>query len=177
MLGLRNIEAHVSCMRRLPLQAFVCSAALMAVALPAASSTTRTTTFQVSLVISDDCAISANALSFGTNGVLSANINQSTTLNVTCTNTTPYSVGLDAGSVSGSTVNVRLLGNGSATVQFQLYSDSAHTTLWGNTVGTNTVGGTGTGSAQSLTVYGVVPAQITPVANTYTSTVTASVTF
>jgi len=155
----------------------VATGILLAAALPAAASTTKTTTFQVSLVISNDCAISANALSFGTSGVLSADINQSTTLSVTCSNTTPYSVGLDAGSVSGSTVNLRLLGNGSATVQFQLYSDSAHTTLWGNTAGTNTVSGTGTGSAQSLTVYGVVPAQITPAANTYTSTVTASVTF
>jgi spore coat protein U-like protein len=152
-------------------------ATLLAVALPAAASTTKTTTFQVSLVISNDCAISATALSFGSSGVLSANINQSTTLSVTCSNTTPYSVGLDAGSVSGSTVTTRLLGNGAATVQFQLYSDSAHTTVWGNTPGTNTVSGTGTGGAQSLTVYGEVPAQGTPAANTYTSTVTASVTF
>jgi spore coat protein U-like protein len=151
--------------------------ALLAVALPAAATTTKTTTFQVSLVISNDCAISATALSFGTSGVLSANINQSTTLSVTCSNTTPYNVGLDAGSVSGSTVTARLLSNGAATVDFQLYSDSAHTTVWGNTLGTNTVSGTGTGSAQSLTVYGVVPAQSTPAANTYTSTVTASVIF
>jgi spore coat protein U-like protein len=154
-----------------------CLGALLTLAPPAPASTTKTTTFQVSLVISNDCEISATALSFGTSGVLSANINQSTTLSVTCSNTTPYSVGLDAGSVSGSTVATRLLNNGAATVQFQLYSDAAHTTIWGNTIGTNTVSGTGTGSAQSLTVYGVVPAQITPAANTYTSTVTASVTF
>lgn len=147
------------------------------VTLPASASTTRTTTFQVSLVISNDCAISATALSFGTSGTLSANIDQSATLSVTCSNTTPYSVGLDAGSVSGSTVATRLLGSGAATVQFQLYSDSSRTTVWGNTLGTNTVSGTGTGSSQSLTVYGEVPPQATPAANTYTSTVTASVTF
>jgi spore coat protein U-like protein len=152
-------------------------ALLAAVALPASASTTKTTTFQVSLIISNDCAISATALSFGTTGVLSASLNQSTTLTVTCSNTTPYSVGLDAGSVAGSTVATRLMGNSGATVQFQLYSDSAHTTVWGNTIGTNTVGGTGTGNAQSVTVYGEVPAQATPAANTYTSTVTASVTF
>jgi spore coat protein U-like protein len=173
--NLRSFEVMSSTIWRCA--ALVCLGVLLVVAAPAPASTTKTTTFQVSLVISNDCAISANALSFGTSGVLSASINQSTTLSVTCSNTTPYSVGLDAGSVSGSTVTTRLLGNGSATVQFQLYSDSARTTVWGNTTGTNTVSGTGTGSAQSLTVYGEVPAQSTPAANTYTSTVTASVTF
>jgi spore coat protein U-like protein len=108
---------------------------------------------------------------------LAAAINQTTTLSVTCSNTTPYNVGLDAGNASGSTVAARLLANGAATVGFQMYSDSGRSTVWGNTIGTNTVSGTGTGSAQTLTVYGQVPAQATPTANTYTSTVTASITF
>jgi len=60
---------------------------------------------------------------------------------------------------------------------FQLYSDSAHTQVWGNTIGTNTVTGTGTGTAQTLTVYGRVPQQSTPAAGTYTSTITATITF
>ena len=77
----------------------------------------------------------------------------------------------------GSTVGSRLLGNGTATVQFQMYQDSARSILWGNTLGTNTVSGVGNGTAQSITVYGQVPTQTTPAASTYTSTVTASVTF
>lgn len=149
----------------------------LGLALSASASTTKTTTFLVSLVINSDCSISANPLNFGSSGVLAANVTQTTSLSVTCSNTTPYNIGLDAGSVSGSTVTTRLLANGATTVQFQLYSDSGHTTVWGNTIGTNTVSGTGDGNAQSLTVYGVVPPQTTPAANTYTSTVTASVTF
>ena len=70
---------------------------LATAALPTSASTTKTTTFQVSMVISNDCAISASALSFGTNGVLSANIDQSTTLSVTCSNTTPLSAGYQHG--------------------------------------------------------------------------------
>jgi spore coat protein U-like protein len=69
------------------------------------------------------------------------------------------------------------LSNGTATVQYQLYSDSGRSVVWGNTIGTNTVSGTGNGSAQTLTVYGQVAPQTTPAASTYTSTVTASVTF
>jgi spore coat protein U-like protein len=143
----------------------------------AEASTTLTTTFQVSLTITSSCVISANPLNFGSSGVLSATVAQSTTLNVTCTNTTPYSIGLDAGNATGSTVNARLLSSGTANVSYQLYSDTGRTTVWGNTIGTNTISGTGSGSVQSLTVYGAVPAQTTPAAGSYTSTVTMSVTF
>lgn len=143
----------------------------------AQASTTRTATFLVSLTLTSDCQISTNPLNFGSNGVIQTAINQTTTLSVTCTNTTPYNIGLDAGNVTGSTVAARLLGNGAATVGFQMYSDSGRSVVWGNVIGTNTVTGTGTGSAQTLTVYGQVPVQSTPAAATYTSTVTMSVTF
>ena len=91
-------------------------------------------------------------------------------------------VGLDAGTVTGSTVASRLMagtatGNTTTTVDFQLYQDAGRTTIWGNTQGTNTVAGTGTGAAQSITVYGQVPAQATPKPDTYQTTVTATVYF
>ena len=143
----------------------------------AQASTTESATFLVSLTVTSDCQVSTNPLNFGNSGVLQSAINQSATLSVTCSAATPYNIGLDAGSVSGSTVTTRLLGNGSATVQYQLYSDSAHSVVWGNTVGTNTLTGTGNGAIQSLTVYGQVPPQTTPSAATYSSTVNMSVTF
>ncbi|WP_423371849.1 Csu type fimbrial protein [Burkholderia sp. LMG 32019] len=146
------------------------------------SNGTATSTFNVTLTVQPNCAITANPLAFGTNGVLSAAITQQTTLSVTCTNTTPYNVGLDAGQVTGSTVASRLMagtatGNTTTTVGFQLYQDAGRTTVWGNTQGTDTVAGTGTGSAQSFTVYGQVPAQTTPKPDTYQTTVTATVYF
>jgi spore coat protein U-like protein len=58
-----------------------------------------------------------------------------------------------------------------------LYSNAGRTTVWGNTVGTDTVAGTGTGATQSLTVYGRVPVQSTPGAGTYTDTVITTVTY
>jgi spore coat protein U-like protein len=67
--------------------------------------------------------------------------------------------------------------NGAATVSYSLYSNAARTTNWGNTVGTDTVAGTGTGSNQSYTVYGSVPAQTTPAPATYTDTITVTVTY
>jgi spore coat protein U-like protein len=146
------------------------------------SNGTATATFTVSLTLQANCSISANPLNFGTNGVLGTAINQQTTVSVTCTNTTPYNVGLDAGSVTGSSVTNRLLagtatGNTTTTVGFQLFQDAGRTVIWGNTQGTNTVAGTGSGSAQPLTVYGQVPTQATPRPDTYQATVTATVYF
>ncbi|WDD94930.1 spore coat U domain-containing protein [Burkholderia sp. FERM BP-3421] len=145
------------------------------------SNGTATGTFGVTLTIQANCTIAANPLAFGTTGVLTTAINQTTTLSVTCSNATPYNVGLDGGSVLGSTVTNRVLAGSLllnlAVVNYQLYQDAGHTTIWGNTQGTNTLGGTGSGSTQTLTVYGQVPAQTTPQNDTYQSTITASVFF
>ncbi|RQR37723.1 MULTISPECIES: spore coat U domain-containing protein [unclassified Burkholderia] len=146
------------------------------------SNGTATAQFNVTLTIQANCAIAANPLAFGTSGVLTSALNQQTTVSVTCSNSTPYNIGLDAGSVSGSTVASRLMGgttsgNTGTTVGYQLYQDSSHTTIWGNTQGTDTVGGTGNGSAQILSVYGQVPTQATPKPDTYQATVTATVYF
>lgn len=146
------------------------------------SNGTNTATFNVTLTLQANCSITANPLNFGSTGVLSTAINQQTTLSVTCSNTTPYNVGLDAGTVTGSTVASRLMagtttGNTSTTVAFEMYQDAGHATLWGNTQGTNTEGGTGTGAAQVITVYGQVPSQTTPTPDTYQTTVTATVYF
>jgi spore coat protein U-like protein len=147
----------------------------------AAYAATKTTTFTVTLTLQNDCNIAATPLSFGTSGVIAANIDQTTTVTVTCTNAATYNVGLDAGAVTGSTIANRLMAGAAGTpvptVAYQLYRDAARTLIWGNTVGTDTLGGTGNGAAQPLTVYGRVAPQTTPAAGTYTATVTATITF
>jgi spore coat protein U-like protein len=159
-----------------------CTAALAACFLTAwagssqAASTTSTFTTQVAITAT--CTInSASTLDFGTQGVLAANVDQTSTIQVTCTNTTPYNIGLNAGTGSGATVAVRKLTSGGATVNYSLYSDSGRATVWGNTVSTDTVAGTGNGSAQSYTVYGRIPAQTTPAPGNYTDTITVTVTY
>src|SRR5262245_3118918 len=139
---------------------------------------TATSTFQVQVAITATCTInSASTLNFGTQGVLSANVDQTSTIQVTCTNTTPYNIGLDAGTGSGATVAVRKLTSSGNTVNYTLYSDTGRTTVWGNTVSTDTVAGTGNGSAQSYTVYGRIPTQTTPAPGNYADTITVTVTY
>ena len=94
--------------------------------------------------------------------MLIANVDQTSTLQVQCTNTTPYNIGLDAGTGTGATVAVRKMTGGGNTVNYSLYSDSGRATVWGATIGTNTVAATGNGAAQSYTVYGRIPPQTTP---------------
>nr|WP_315401162.1 spore coat U domain-containing protein [uncultured Duganella sp.] len=141
----------------------------------------KTIPFDVTLKIVADCTIAALPLDFGqTQGVLASAVSVNTTLNIVCTNTTPYNVGLNAGTGTGSTTAARVMsgttGGNTSTVAFNLYQNNGNTN-WGNNQGTDTHSGTGSGAQQTLTVYGVVPAQNTPQPDTYKSTITATVYF
>ena len=154
--------------------------AIAIVILPASAAQAASTTsqFSVSMTINSSCTIvSTAALNFGSQGVLTSAVPQTTTLQVQCTNTTAYNIGLDAGTGSGATVAARKMTSGSNTVTYSLYSDSGHTTVWGNTIGTNTVSATGNGAAQTYTIYGQVPAQTTPAPGSYSDTITVTVTY
>ena len=72
---------------------------------------------------------------------------------------TTYNVGLNAGTGIGATVAARKMSSGASTLVYTLYSNSTRTTVWGNTVGTDTVSCAGTGIVQNYTVYGRAPAQ------------------
>jgi len=144
-----------------------------------ASAATATGSFNVRVTIATTCQVtSATDLDFGSAGVLAANIDQQSTITVTCTNTTPYTIALDKG-VNGSSVTTRQLKGGpsNALVNYSLYSNAGRTTNWGQTVGTDTVAGTGNGSDQAYTVYGRIPPQTTPEPGTYTDTINITINY
>jgi len=144
----------------------------------ASHAASTTTTFAVQATVTATCTInSASTLNFGSVGVLASNVDQSSTIQVTCTNTTPYNIGLDAGTGSGATVAVRKLSSGGATINYSLYTSNAYSTVWGTTVGTDTQTGTGNGSAQSYTVFGRIPPQTSPAPGSYADTITVTVTY
>ncbi len=164
--------------RRNALAAFVLFLLAVALSPQAAQAATATTTLGVSVTINAGCNVSTTSVAFPTQTVLASAVNQTGTAVVTCTNTTPYNVGLDKGAGSGATVTNRLMtGPSSATVGYALYQDTGRTTNWGNTIGTDTVAGTGSGSAQTHTVFGQIPAQTTPQPGGYADTVNVTVTF
>ncbi len=151
-----------------------------------AHATTQTTTFTVSVTITASCTISASNLAFGPQGVLAANVDQTSTITVQCTNTTPYTVGLDNGlNFLGGTRRMKDTGAGTTFVNYALYTDSVRTLGWLTTTSTTTCTGgsntcaigTGSGSNQTITVYGRIPPQTTPAPATFNDTVTATITY
>ena len=142
------------------LTALVASGGLLAAA-GSASGASITTTFTVSATVLKTCTTSATNLTFpnytpGTGGVASTS-----TVSVNCTNKTPFTIALDGGN-SGGTIAQRQMGDGAGDLlQYNLYSDANHTTLWGDgATGGLTVAGTGAGmgagKVQNSTVYGQV---------------------
>lgn len=138
--------------------------------------------FQALIEIQNTCAITTapTSLNFGAQGVLVANVDTTSTIKVTCTTGADYDIGLDAGGneSSANDVTTRRMTDGSSHyVSYNMYSNSGRTTVWGDTVDTDTVGSTGTGVEQSFTVYGRVPVQTTPQAGNYADTVLVTVTY
>lgn len=131
----------------------------------------------VTATVSSNCTIGATAISFGSQGILSSNTDAQGTLSIQCTSGLPYAVSLDGGLSGATNPTQRKMTFSTSSVTYGLYQDSARSTAWGSTAGVNTASGTGTGLAQSLTVYGRVPPQATPKAGTYNDTVVATVTY
>ena len=157
------------------------AAAALAVA-GTAGAAVATTTFGVSATVLKTCSVAANPLGFGnytpSAGALAAN----TTVNVKCTKTTPFTVTLNGGSTTGGTISQRLMTNGSDTLQYNLYTSAAFSTLFGD--GTTGVGVTGTGAglatAVAVTVYGSLPDNATNQAvstGAYSDTINVTVTY
>jgi spore coat protein U-like protein len=140
------------------------------------SNVVTTVSFPVTANVPPDCTFSAGDLVFGTYSGTQLDAQSSITL--TCTSGTAWNIGLDAGTFAGATVTTRkMTGPGTSSMSYSLFRNSGRTLNWGNTVGTDTLSGTGSGSAQSVSVYGRVPASQNLPAGSYQDTIIATITF
>lgn len=137
----------------------------------------------VTVAYRNECRVGTiSSLDFGSSGFLTNAIDAATGVSVTCTNTTPFKVGLNAGSGAGGTTSIRKMTRTSpplSTVDYGLYRDLGRTQNWGNDTagGTDTQNGTGAGTATSYPIYGRVPPQATPAPGDYQDTVVLTVSF
>lgn len=124
----------------------------------------------IKLVNSCDANVATiNDLDFGTRTYTDTNIDTSTDITVKCTTGASYDVGLSG------TGNMT---DGTSDVAYAMYSDAGRTSVWGDTVGTDTVAATGSGANQTHTVYGrVASIPSTAEAGSYSDTVTVTVTY
>jgi spore coat protein U-like protein len=163
------------------MKAAVATALLAATGLSDAANTNMN--FNVSTTVNAICIIdSASSLTFASyDPSQTVAQHSSSTVTVRCTNTTPFNIGLNAGAGPGATISNRVMTSGANTLNYSLFSDSAETKVWGNTVGTDTVSGNGLGMASGnaivKTVYGQIPYQSGTVPGNYTDTVTVTVTY
>lgn len=157
---------------------------------PMAQAGTATSNLTVQINIAASCTINAATLNFsptptaGTT-LVSSNVDANTTVSVTCTNGSPYSIGMDNGANFSGSRRMRL-GATANYLSYGLYIDSGYSNAWTTTTqagscsgGANScVLGTGNGAAQSVTIYGRVPSTGTaPPTGLYTDTVTMTITY
>jgi spore coat protein U-like protein len=136
-----------------------------------------TAPFSVTATNATVCSVNAATLNFGATGVLRAALDATSSVTVTCTNAAPYTVALDGGLSGATNPAQRKLSQAAQTITYGLYLDANRTAPWGDSVGVNTASGTGSGLAQTLTIYGRVPMQNTPAPGTYADTVVMTISY
>lgn len=124
------------------------------------------------------CSISASGLAFGSYSAFSGSpVDSSGTVQVQCLLALGFEVTLSTGQGSFAVREMKSAGN---TLQYNLYTNSARSIIWGDgTSGTATRSGS-VGillSPVSFTVYGRIPAGQNPVVGSYSDTITATVIF
>ena len=155
------------------LGAFALALLLAPMALRAA---TDSTTMAVTATVVSTCGVSASPLAFGS--YVMGQTDADTSVVVTCTNGTAYTVSISAGVGAGATVGLRkMTGPTSQTLNYVIYSNVGRTTVWGDTIGSNTMAGTGNGTPQGIPAYGRIAASQTSGVGAYADTVTVTLTY
>jgi spore coat protein U-like protein len=147
-----------------------------------AMATTAANTFQVQATVTSACTVAGSTMNFGSSIdplAAATPLDATSTLSVQCTNTTPYTVALNAGANAGGASNftTRTMKSGANSLVYQLYLDAGRSSVWGDGIASSTHAGTGTGSSQSLTIYGRLPSLANVVPGSYTDTVTVTISY
>jgi len=124
------------------------------------------------------CTIASIAdLDFGSHsGLIDTALNYTTALSMNCRRRTAWQVSLDNGQYASGSIR-RMRNAAGQYLRYELYRDAARSQRWGSTLNSDTQTGTGTGSTQSLTLYGQVPAAQTPPPGSYSDVVKVTVTY
>lgn len=142
------------------------------------SAATDTTTFQVTATVNETCEVAAQDLAFGAYDPTGGDVDATTTITATCTAGTNYEIELNDGNNSGNAGSTtRAMTNGTDYLDYELYTDSARTTVWNTS---NKVTGTASGTGgDDETVYGEIPGgQFVDASTTsYSDTINVTLTF
>ena len=125
---------------------------------------TLTSQFNVQASLAGTCVLRTVDINFGTiniePGQGSVAVNGNGTVWVTCTNGTPFRVGLSVGNMPDGTMRQMQIDGGERIyIPYQLYMDAAHTLYWGPTSPDLVTGvGTGVEGGRSVEATAFIPA-------------------
>ncbi|HYI48983.1 MAG TPA: spore coat U domain-containing protein [Allosphingosinicella sp.] len=134
----------------------------------------------VNATVTANCTVSTSPLAFGdVDSTSASDVDAAGGLSITCTNGSGWTASADVGSGSGASFANRRMTSGANLLNYNIYTTAARTVVWGDGTGsTATIGGTGSGSAQAVTVYGRVAGGQTSVPiGSYADTVSVTVTY
>ncbi|HVS33388.1 MAG TPA: spore coat U domain-containing protein [Thermoanaerobaculia bacterium] len=148
---------------------------------------TATSNLDVSATVVANCTIATTPVAFGAYDPIAANsgaaahLDSTGTVDVACTKGTPgLRIDLGTGANAGgalSTTRAMTAGAG-LFLDYDLYSDNGHTTLWGSGAGSGvTLTAPANKNVRSTTVYGRVPGAQDVSAGSYNDTVVATINF
>jgi spore coat protein U-like protein len=151
---------------------------LVAASIGSLQAATVTSTFAVTATVLSTCLVAATPLAFGNyDPTIVAALDATNTVTVTCSIGTPYDVGLNAGNGTGADVASRKLTKGTDLLSYSLYLETGRTTIWGNTVGTDTLRATALITPTVHSVYGRIFSGQNIPAGAYADTIMVTITY
>jgi len=157
----------------------------LAVVVIAAESTlmgqSASASLSVTASVSKNCTIATAPVNFGAYDPVAANatapLDGTGTITVTCTKGAVATVGLNTGGNADGTSR-RMIGGTAAYLNYELYKDSSHSTVWGDTIDTALdLPAAPNRTPRDFPVYGRVPGAQDATVGSYTDTVVATVNF
>ena len=144
-----------------------------------AGTASTTNTNNITATVAAKCTINAFSIAFGAyDPFAAAPLDQSGTVTINCTKGTSGVVQFDLGvNASGVVRRMKDTGAGTNFLNYEIYTDAAHTTVW-NAVNTVTLGpSVSKNTALTATAYGRIPNGQDAAVASYQDTLVATVTF
>lgn len=150
----------------------------------AASAEDTAQSFEVSATVRGNCVIDPEPLAFGEYFPGAGPVDAESTISVSCSNGTPYTLSLDYGTAPDGSAEARRMSNGEKTLEYQLYVDAARTVPWAAGTPDGVVAGEGVGMGEDTTraipVFGRVldtPSNQSVPEGSYSDVITVTITF
>lgn len=120
------------------------------------------------------CSVSTTGVSFGTYNVFNSTDSDSAgSVSVSCDLAASYSIALSAGNGSYAS---RWMASGANHLDYNLYREASHSTVWGDGTGGSGVV-TGGGTSATHTVYGRIPSRQNVYTGSYSDNIVVTVTY